>query len=255
MCCSSACKPPTTLARLCLHFLCLPACLAACSTYLFVATITAPWHGAAGDSSGGHRRRLLSSAGSDDADALSASSAALQVADQAALRLLRRQLGKARRVLAAAAGGASDGTSMPQLTVQIMQKNVTKTAPRPSPAIDDLLASVIPPTDYGMTPVSQAFTCQLKDGASVKCNMAITSSHMTPALRPGENLYLVFSLDTPGQVRGLLTGLQASSHCRDSAVSLAGLAQLQAAASCHRPHGSTSLLNSMCCLCCAEGCH
>jgi hypothetical protein len=38
------------------HRACLP-CLRACSKYLYLTNIAAPWHGAAGDSTGGHRRR------------------------------------------------------------------------------------------------------------------------------------------------------------------------------------------------------
>lgn len=115
---------------------------------------------------------------------------------------MKQQLTNARRVLATTAEEPSKAAAaaMPQLTVQIMQKNLSTALPIPSPNVEQLPITVISPVDYGFTVVSQAYTCNLKEGAAVKCNVAITSSSMTNAYRPSADNYLVLSLNTPGQV-------------------------------------------------------
>lgn len=198
--------------------------------YTYVATIAAPWHGAAGDTSGGHRRRSLLAAATswleDDSSSssgllghaqlrqLQAAQAAggvdpaqLQALLSGHRRALKQQLSHPRRVLGAAAPPA-DGSSAaaaavaPQVTMQIMQRNATKSAPVASPSVGQLLSSVIPASDYGFSPVSQPFLCHLKDGAAIKCNAAFTEKQMTAAWRRGEDAWLVMSLNVPGQVRG-----------------------------------------------------
>lgn len=127
---------------------------------------------------------------------------------------MKQQLVNARRVLATATKEPSAAeaeittttttttatTMTPQLTVQVMQKNLSTLLPIQLPSVEQLPTSVISPRDYGYTGVSQAFTCNLKEGAAVKCNIAFTSSSLNDAYRPGADSYLVLSLNTPGQV-------------------------------------------------------
>lgn len=128
---------------------------------------------------------------------------------------LKQRLSRPHRVLAATAEAepseAATGNEAvagaqqtPQLTLQVMQRNASRTAGAAAaaavPSLEQLLTSVIAPTAYGFTPVSQAYTCKLRPGAAVKCNIAITSSSMTEAYVPGADMYLVWSLNKPGQV-------------------------------------------------------
>ncbi|WIA39472.1 hypothetical protein OEZ86_005570 [Tetradesmus obliquus] len=198
--------------------------------YLYIANIAAPWHGAAGDSSGGHRRRrrgLLGAAAhavSQQTAALleplfaagvggtaaAAAAAGRTLKDPAALQalhlkqLMKQQLSHPRRVLAAAAPpGGPEPSAPPQLTMQIMQRNTTKAATAAAaaaPSIEALPNSVLSPAAYGFHSVSQAVTCNLKEGQAVKCNAAITTSSLSDAFEAGQENFLVLSLNTPGQV-------------------------------------------------------
>lgn len=130
----------------------------------------------------------------------------------AAEALLLRQAMKAhrshsRKVLSGAAvsepstKGAVPNVTEPVLTVQVMQRNASRAiaaAGGVSPEALPLL--VVAPSAYGYTPVSGDFECNLKEGNAVECNIAITKSSLTAAYKPGVDNYLVFSLNTPGQV-------------------------------------------------------
>jgi hypothetical protein len=127
-------------------------------------------------------------------------------------QLMKQQLSHARRVLAAAAppGGPSP-TDPPQLTMQIVQRNTTKAAPAAAaPSIEELPTAVLSPAAYGFHAVSQAITCNLKEGQAVKCNAAFTSSSLTDAFVAGQENFLVLSLNTPGQVREAICDLCAA---------------------------------------------
>jgi hypothetical protein len=128
-------------------------------------------------------------------------------------QLMKQQLSHPRRVLAAAAPpGGPPPSAPPQLTMQIVQRNTTKAAAATAaaPSIEELPNAVLSPAAFGFHPVSQAITCNLKEGQAVKCNAAITSSSLTDAFVAGQENYLVLSLNTPGQVS---TGCTAVLRC------------------------------------------
>lgn len=117
---------------------------------------------------------------------------------------MKQQLSHPHRVLAAAAPpGGPEPSAPPQLTMQIMQRNTTKAAAvaaAAAPSIEALPNAVLSPAAYGFHSVSQAVTCNLKEGQAVKCNAAITTSSLSDAFEEGQENFLVLSLNTPGQV-------------------------------------------------------
>jgi hypothetical protein len=122
---------------------------------------------------------------------------------------MKAHLSHARKVLAGAAvpepskAGTAQNLTSPVLTVQVMQRNVSHAIAAAAGGVspEALPRLVIAPAAYGYTPVSKLFECNLKDGNAVKCNIAITSSSLTDAYKPNVDNFLVFTLNTPGQVR------------------------------------------------------
>jgi len=192
-------------------------------SYLYVVLTGAPWTGRGAGSVPHKRRRrrqLLSSGG--DAWAAVAATAAGPARDllsaiqpdtaappleftpgsphgaAAHLAALRPP----RRVLAASPDGglAMPAGDAPKLYLALMQRNASDAAGGTVP-VADLADAVVTPKQYGLVPVTQQRYCQMKHGAASRCLLSFTSKDIDAALyRPDRPMYLVFSLDQPGQV-------------------------------------------------------
>jgi hypothetical protein len=173
-----------------------PCCIG--SDYLYVILVGAPWFGAGLDAAAAsvHSRKLLGSGaavppGGGTADATSA---------LASYRISRL---RARRVLAAAAEGAAGAPPAlaPKLFVTLMQRNGSTDNATALP-ISGLADAVVSPKDLGLSPVAPGKYCQIKAGAASRCLMAFEGRDLEAGVyRPGEETYMVFSLEQPGQVR------------------------------------------------------
>lgn len=95
-----------------------------------------------------------------------------------------------------------------------MQRSaVQSTLASPNITAASLSTTVLTPEQYGFKAVSYHRHCQLKDGAATSCQIQFTSSSLSSSYQAGQPLYLVFSMESPGQVSVWVTW-QARQNCR-----------------------------------------